>query len=59
MTISVRQREILTKTLELYISTGTPVSSNALTEVVDASSSTIRAELAALETLGLLTHPHT
>src|SRR4051794_30687037 len=59
MTISVRQREILTKTLELYISTGTPVSSNALTEVVDASSSTIRAELAALESEGLLTHPHT
>jgi heat-inducible transcriptional repressor len=59
MTISVRQREILTKTLELYISTGTPVSSNALTEVVDTSSSTIRAELAALESEGLLTHPHT
>jgi len=59
MTISVRQREILIKTLELYIQTGTPVSSNALTEVVDASSSTIRAELAALEAQGLLTHPHT
>jgi heat-inducible transcriptional repressor len=59
MTISVRQREILTKTLELYISTGTPVSSNTLTEVVDTSSSTIRAELAALESEGLLTHPHT
>jgi heat-inducible transcriptional repressor len=59
MAISGRQREILIETLELYISTGTPVSSNALTEVVDASSSTIRAELAALESEGLLTHPHT
>jgi heat-inducible transcriptional repressor len=59
MTISVRQREILIKTLELYIQTGTPVSSNALTDVVDASSSTIRTELAALESEGLLTHPHT
>ena len=59
MTISVRQREILIKTLELYISTGTPVGSNALAEAVDVSSSTIRAELAALETEGLLTHPHT
>jgi heat-inducible transcriptional repressor len=59
MTISVRQREILVKTLELYIQTGVPVGSNALTDVVDASSSTIRAELAALETKGLLTHPHT
>src|SRR3954468_285754 len=59
MAISGRQREILIETLELYISTGTPVSSNALTEVVDTSSSTIRAELAALESEGLLTHPHT
>lgn len=59
MTISVRQREILVKTLELYIQTGTPVGSNALTDVVDASSSTIRAELSALEAKGLLTHPHT
>jgi heat-inducible transcriptional repressor len=59
MTISVRQHEILVKTLELYIQTGTPVGSNALTDVVDASSSTIRAELAALESQGLLTHPHT
>ena len=33
--------------------------SHALTEAVDASSSTIRAELADLESSGLLTHPHT
>src|SRR4051812_34166011 len=59
MNISVRQREILITTLELYISTGTPVSSTALTEMVDASSSTIRADLATLEAEGLLTHPHT
>lgn len=59
MMISVRQREILVKTLELYIQTGVPVGSNALTDMVDASSSTIRAELAVLEEKGLLTHPHT
>ena len=59
MAISPRQREILTKALELYIQTGTPVGSAALVDVVDASSSTIRAELAALEAEGLLTHPHT
>ena len=59
MAISPRQREILTKTLELYIQTGAPVGSAALVDVVDASSSTIRAELAALEAEGLLTHPHT
>ena len=57
--ISDRQREILLKTLELYTATGAPVSSHALTEAVDASSSTIRAELAYLESEGLLTHPHT
>jgi heat-inducible transcriptional repressor len=57
--ISDRQRELLLKTLELYISTGAPVGSHALTEVVDASSSTIRSELAQLESEGLLTHPHT
>jgi heat-inducible transcriptional repressor len=57
--ISDRQREILLKTLELYVSTGAPVGSHALTEKVDASSSTIRAELAHLESRGLLTHPHT
>jgi heat-inducible transcriptional repressor len=57
--ISDRQREILLKTLELYISTGSPVGSHALTDAVDASSSTIRAELADLESRGLLTHPHT
>src|ERR671939_551095 len=57
--ISDRQREILLKTLELYVSTGAPVGSHALTEEVDASSSTIRAELAHLEARGLLTHPHT
>src|ERR671911_1650554 len=57
--ISERQREILLKTLELYVSTGAPVGSHALTEAVDASSSTIRAELAYLESEGLLSHPHT
>jgi heat-inducible transcriptional repressor len=57
--ISDRQREILLKTVELYISSGAPVGSHALTEAVDASSSTIRAELADLESSGLLTHPHT
>lgn len=59
MDLTARQHEILVKTLELYISTGAPVGSHTLTDVVDASSSTIRAELAYLESVGLLTHPHT
>ncbi|MEW6636729.1 MAG: heat-inducible transcriptional repressor HrcA [Actinomycetota bacterium] len=57
--ITDRQRQILFKTLELHISTGAPVGSHTLAEFVDASSSTIRAELAYLESIGLLTHPHT
>ncbi|WP_160309715.1 HrcA family transcriptional regulator [Rubrobacter aplysinae] len=59
MNLSERQREILLKTLELYISTGTPVGSAALADFVEASGSTVRAELSALESVGLLTHPHT
>ena len=59
MSLSLRQREILLKTVELYISTGTPVGSHALAEAVDASSSTVRAELSYLESVGLLGHPHT
>lgn len=57
--ITGRQREILLKTLELYISTGSPVGSHALADEVGTSSSTVRAELANLESSGLLTHPHT
>jgi heat-inducible transcriptional repressor len=57
--LSERQRELLLKTLEIYISTGAPVGSHALSDEVDASSSTVRAELAHLEALGLLGHPHT
>lgn len=57
--ITDRQRQILFKTLELHISTGAPVGSHTLAEFVDASSSTIRAELSHLESVGLLTHPHT
>jgi heat-inducible transcriptional repressor len=59
VSISARQHEILVKTLELYIQTGSPVGSKALSDVVDVSSSTIRSELSALESQGLLTHPHT
>jgi len=57
--LSERQRELLLKTLEIYISTGAPVGSHALCDELGASSSTIRAELAHLESLGLLDHPHT
>jgi heat-inducible transcriptional repressor len=57
--VSGRRHEILLKTLEMYISSGMPVSSAALADEVEVSSSTVRSELATLESCGLLTHPHT
>ncbi len=59
--LSERQREILRRVVEEYVATSAPVGSKALVERAgfDVSSSTVRAELAELERLGLLTHPHT
>src|SRR5512144_929379 len=56
-----RQRDILRRLVEAYIATGRPVGSKALVERAElgVSSSTVRSELAELERLGLLTHPHT
>jgi heat-inducible transcriptional repressor len=61
MELTPRKREILRRVVEEYVSTGQPVGSRSLVERtgVGASASTVRAELAELETLGLLTHPHT
>ncbi len=56
-----RQREILRGVVEEYIETGQPVGSKTLLERtrLGVSPSTVRADLAELESLGLLTHPHT
>ena len=56
-----RQRELLRRVVEEYVSTGQPVGSKTLVERGDltVSSSTVRGDLAELERLGLLTHPHT
>ncbi len=59
MNLSSRQREVLLKTVELYISTGSPVGSHALTDELDVSSSTLRSELSYLESVGVLAQPHT
>ena len=61
MELTPRKREILRRVVEEYVSTGQPVGSRFLVERsrIGASSSTVRGELAELETLGLLTHPHT
>ena len=59
--LTERQREILRRVVEEYVESGQPVGSkNLVTRAgMTVSSSTVRAELAELERLGLLTHPHT
>jgi heat-inducible transcriptional repressor len=60
MQLSPRKREILRHVVEEYVATGQPVGSRVLVERsgLQVSSSTVRNELAELETMGLLTHPH-
>jgi heat-inducible transcriptional repressor len=59
--LTPRQALILTSVVAEYIASGHPVGSKALVESgsVDASASTVRYELAELESRGLLGHPHT
>jgi heat-inducible transcriptional repressor len=59
--LNARQQEILRRVVEEYVSSGEPVGSKTLVERsgLPAAPSTVRAALAELETLGLLTHPHT
>jgi heat-inducible transcriptional repressor len=59
--ISDRQRSILRTVVREYVDNGHPVGSKSLAERGDMpwGPSTIRAELAQLEELGLLQHPHT
>jgi heat-inducible transcriptional repressor len=56
-----RQREILIRVVEEYVATGQPVGSKNLVQRAGmrVSPATVRSELAELERLGLLTHPHT
>src|SRR5881275_2917497 len=59
--LSERQQAVLRRVVEEFVGTGQPVGSRTLVERSDlrVSPSTVRAELAELEGLGLLTHPHT
>src|SRR6186997_518724 len=59
--LSERQRQILIQVVEEYVANGQPVGSKHLVERTGmrVSSATVRNELAELERLGLLTHPHT
>jgi heat-inducible transcriptional repressor len=59
--LSERQQDILQRVVEEYVATGQPVGSRTLVErsAFGVSPSTVRGELAELERIGLLTHPHT
>jgi heat-inducible transcriptional repressor len=59
--LTERQRQILRRVVEEYVESGQPVGSKNLVTRAEmtVSPSTVRAELAELERLGLLTHPHT
>ena len=53
-----RQNELLKLIVEDYIKTAKPVSSNALCDLLNCSSATVRNEMAALEEYGLLEKTH-
>ena len=59
--LDLRSQAILRAVIEEYVTTATPVGSQALVERyhLGVSSATVRSILAELEAAGLLTHPHT
>ena len=59
--LSPRKATVLHAVVEVYVATGEPVGSEAIAERagLGVSSATIRNEMAALEELGYLSHPHT
>src|SRR3990172_774390 len=59
--LNPRKREVLRAVVEEYIRSAEPVGSEhrALRDRLGVSPATIRGEMAALEEVGLLTHPHT
>ncbi len=59
--LTERRQRVLRAVVEEYIATGNPVGSQTLarTGVFSTSASTLRYELAWLESVGLLGHPHT
>jgi heat-inducible transcriptional repressor len=59
--LTERQRLLLVRVVEEYVASRQPVGSKTLVQLdaLPVSPSTVRAELAELERLGLLTHPHT
>jgi heat-inducible transcriptional repressor len=57
--LTERQDNVLRRLVEAYLDEGAPVGSKALSARFEWGPSTIRHELASLEELGLLAHPHT
>ena len=57
--LTERQELVLRRLVEEYLDAGQPVGSKALSAAFEWGPSTIRHELANLEELGLLAHPHT
>ncbi len=59
--LSARRQIVLGLVVREYIARGTPVGSRAILDLYDLgiSPATVRNEMAALEDLGYLTHPHT
>ncbi|MEG1519546.1 MAG: heat-inducible transcriptional repressor HrcA [Clostridia bacterium] len=59
--LSDRKKKILQVVIDDYITSALPVSSKSIhdSHLVDLSTATIRNELASLEELGFLSHPHT
>jgi heat-inducible transcriptional repressor len=57
--LSERQELVLGRLVQEYLDGGAPVGSKALSATFEWGPSTIRHELANLEELGLLAHPHT
>lgn len=59
MELTERQKGILYSIIEEYAETASPVGSVTLAKLFDVSPATIRAEMARLETFGLIAQPHT
>lgn len=59
MEITERQKQILCQIIEEYAETASPVGSVTMARLFQVSPATVRAEMARLESLGLIAQPHT
>lgn len=59
MELTERQKQILYQIIEEYAETAAPVGSVTMAKLFQVSPATIRAEMARLETYGLIAQPHT